>query len=128
MPQGCHTSQIVVKPSASPIGEIPLVKRTVRIGITSDFDVAAYRGIAGMNQRTKAYRAISIDRLTAKYPVARSLTSEVFPLDPINRFVRVSADRPLPSRLKDMVIDIGESLLRDHMPVVIRPAPDFGIE
>ena len=117
-----------MKPSASPIGEIPLVKRTVRIGITSDFDVAAYRGIAGMNQRTKAYRAISIDRLAAKYPFARSVTTEVFPLDPINRFVRVSADRPLPSRLKDMVIDIGESLLRDHMPVVIRPTPNLGIE
>jgi hypothetical protein len=54
-------------------------------------------------------------------PVPRSCALEVAVLDPAFAFIQVPTTTPLPQRFPDAVIDFAIRLLRDDVPMVVRP-------
>jgi hypothetical protein len=53
---------------------------------------------------------------------------KVFLLDPSEVFIPVSSSRPSPQTPGDGIVDVAESTLTDHVPMIVGPAPNLGVE
>lgn len=65
---------------------------------------------------------------STEHPVSIPDDLEVLVLDPSARFVRVPAFGPLPQGPEERVIHFGKGLLTGHVPVIVGPPPDQGVE
>jgi len=53
---------------------------------------------------------------------------KVFRFDPTEVFVWVSSSRPSPQTREDGCIDAAKGTLADHVPMIVGPAPNLGVE
>lgn len=71
---------------------------------------------------------LSVCVLAGKHPVSGAIGQEVFLLDPLAAFIRVSALRPLPQQLPEDMVHGRVGFLGDRVLVVISPAPDDRVQ
>lgn len=95
----------------------------VWVGFSLDFGVSFNRHVVGSGQVPCLFAIRS-----EKYPVIASAGFEVFFRFPCVGFPRVSSVNPSFEQLIDRLIYGAEGFLADHMPVIVHPSPNNGIE
>src|ERR1039457_7438542 len=108
--------------------EVGFPLRVERIRRPLDFCTPTNFGIAGFPQRPRLLPAFRVRGSGNKHPVSSPDCPKVFLFGPTGALIRVPAFCPLPRFLPKPSIDFGESLRRIDLPMIIRPAPDDGIE
>ena len=61
-------------------------------------------------------------------PVPFPVRRKVFRFDPTEVFVWMSSSRPLPQTREDGCIDAAKGTLANHVPMIVGPAPNLGVE
>ena len=102
--------------------------RVERIRCAFDLCVPLDRHAGGGEQPDGLGVPLLARSLAAKDPVAPGDSVEVGLLNPAPGFVGMPAFCPLPESKKDGVVHFGKGLLTAHVPVIVSPAPDEGIE
>ena len=101
----------------------------VGIRCSLDLDVPPDGNARGIKEpRHPRGIAVWVAHLPLEDPVLRAQSSKVTCLDPFSGFAQVSASRPPPEAAEDGAVHPREGFRADHVPVVVRPAPDDGIE
>ena len=72
--------------------------------------------------------ALVIARFTEEGPVTTTMRRKVLLFAPACVLVRVSSSCPSPQTREDFVINANERALTDHVPMIVDPTPDFGVE
>jgi hypothetical protein len=57
-----------------------------------------------------------------------TLPFKIFPFEPAGRFLLVPSSGPLPQTYEDGVVHAMKNAFTHHMPVIVGPAPYFGVE
>ena len=108
--------------------EVSLIGRVVGVRVSLDFNVSLDGGAAGGPQPNPTGLALVITRFTEEGPVTTTTRRKVLLFAPACVLVRVSSSCPLPQTREDMVIYAGKRACTHHMPMIVSPAPDGGVE
>src|SRR6266446_8203260 len=87
-------------------------------------------GVAGIHQTTPyrlAFRRL-FTRLKRKVPSSFCRAWKIAPLHPVPRLLGMSASRPLPQPLPDLMVHPAERILGRDMPVIVGPATNDRIQ
>ncbi len=95
----------------------------VWVGFSLDFDVSCNRHAVGSREVP-----CLLTLRSEKHPVIASAGLEVFLRFPCVRFMGVSSVDPSLERVIDRLIYGAEGFLTDHVPVIVHPPPNDGIE
>ena len=108
--------------------EVNLKGGVVGVRVTFDFNVSLDGGATGVAQPNLAWLPLVIARFTEEGPVTTTMRRKVLLFAPACGFVRVSSSCPSPQTREDFVINANERALTHHVPMIVGPAPDFGVE
>ena len=100
----------------------------IRVGCTLDFDVPFDGDTFCLEQSNGLESPFLSKDFAMKDPILPFDGGEVFLLDPFDGFLWVSPFGPLPQDTKDCVIHLCVGFLADHVPVIIRPSANLGIQ
>ena len=108
--------------------EVGVPNRIVRVGFAFDLNVAL-NGYATREQQPQLMQLpFFITGFPEEDPVTVPLPLKVSVFEPARAFFRMSSSCPLPQLIEDQVIHAIERAFAHYMPVVICPAPYFGVE
>ncbi len=108
--------------------KVRLPFRVIGISFTLDFDMSFDGDVFCLEQANGLECPILSKDFSMKDPVLPFNGREVFLLNPFESFLWVSPFCPLPQRAEDGVVHFREGFFTHHMPVVIRPSPNFGVQ
>ena len=108
--------------------EVGLIGRVVGVRVSSDFNVSLDGGATGVPQPNLNGLALVITRVTEEGPVTTTTRRKVLLFAPACVLVRVSSSCPLPQTGEDVVIHAGKRACTHHVPMIVGPAPDGGVE
>ena len=108
--------------------EVSLIGRVVGVRISLDFNVPLDGDATGGPQPNLNGLALVITRFTEEGPVTTATRRKVLPFAPACVLVRVSSSCPLPQTREDVVIHAGKRACTYHVPMIVSPAPDDGVE
>jgi hypothetical protein len=108
--------------------EVGLKGRVVGVRVSFDFNVSLDGGATGVAQPDLAWLPLVITRFTEEGPVTTTMRRKVLLFAPACVLVRVSSSCPSPQTREDFVINANECALTHHVPMIVGPAPDFGVE
>ena len=108
--------------------EVGFIGRVVGVRVTFDFDVSLDGCATGVAQPNLAWLPLVITRFTEEGPVTTTMRRKVLLFAPARVLVRMSSSCPSPQTREDFVINADERALTHHMPMIVGPASDFGVE
>ena len=108
--------------------EVGLIGRVVGVRVGFDFNVSLDGGATGVPQPNRNGLALVITRFTEEGPVTTTTRRKVLLFAPACVLVRVSSSCPLPQTREDVVIHAGKRACTHHVPMIVSPAPDGGVE
>jgi hypothetical protein len=108
--------------------EVGFIGRVVGVRVTFDFNVSLDGCATGVAQPNLAWLPLVITRFTEEGPVTTTMQRKVLVFAPACVLVRVSSSCPSPQTREDFVINASERALTHHMPMIVGPTPDFGVE
>jgi hypothetical protein len=108
--------------------EVSFVGRVVGVRVTFDFNVSRDGCATGVAQPNLAWLALVITRFTEEGPVTTTMRHKVLLFAPAGVLVRVSSSCPSPQTREDFVVNASERALTHHVPMIVGPAPNFGVE
>ena len=108
--------------------EVSLIGRVVGVRVSLDFNVSLNGGATGGPQPNPKGLALVIARFTEEGPITTTTRRKVLLFAPACVLVRVSSSRPLPQTREDVVIHAGKRACTHHVPMIVSPAPDGGVE
>ena len=111
-----------------PLFEIGFIRRVVRVGFAFDFNVSFSRCAAGVVQPSLAWLPLVIILFPEETPVASPIAPIVFLFEPGRGLFRVSSPCPPPQTMEDRMISRCKDTFADHVPMVVGPTPNFGVE
>lgn len=102
----------------------------IGIGLFFDFGMVRDGGLAGIDEADLMFLPVLVNRLTKELPASSFSVRwvEVFLFNPGGGFVAVASFRPAPEFVPNEMVDFAEGLFTDHVPVIIRPTLDDGVE
>ena len=108
--------------------EVGFIDGIIRVGFGFDFNVSC-NGCAGGGKQPHFLRfPLLIACFPKEGPVPPPVERKVFRFGPTEVFVWVSSSRPSPQTREDGCIDAAKGTLADHVPVIVGPAPNLGVE
>ncbi len=107
--------------------EVGFIGRIVWVGFGFDLNVSLNGRATSVQQSHFACYAFVIARLSEEDPVVMSLPLKVFLFEPAERFPLVPSSGPLPQTSEDGVVDALKNAFAHHVPVIVGPAPYFGV-
>ena len=122
------TLQIVSHTYAQSGFKVRLPLWIIRIRLTSNFSVPTNRHTGGAEQANVLFCPIRTRDLPKEHPVVPVFGPKVLVPNPMVGFTRVSPPRPLPQQGKDMMVYLRKGPLARPMLVILRPAPNHGIQ
>src|SRR5260370_11967351 len=99
-----------------------------RVRVTFDFNVSLDGCATGVAQPNLAWLSLVITRFTEEGPVTTTMRRKILLFAPACVLVRVSSSCPSPQTGEDFVINARERAFTHHVPMIVDPAPDFGVE
>jgi hypothetical protein len=108
--------------------EVRFIGRVVGVRVTFDFNVSLDGCATGVAQPNLAWLPLVITRFTEEGPVTTTMRRKILLFAPAGVLVRVSSSCPSPQTREDFVINASERALTHHVPMIVGPAPDFGVE
>ncbi len=108
--------------------EVGLKGRVVGVRVSFDFNVSLDGRATGRPQPNLNKLALVITRFTEEGPVTTTSRRKVFLFAPACVLVRVSSSCPLPQTREDVVIHAGKRACTHHVPMIVGPTPNFGVE
>jgi hypothetical protein len=108
--------------------EVGFIGRVVGVRVTFDFNVSLNGCATGVAQPNLAWLPLVITRFTEEGPVTTTVRHKILLFAPACVLVRVSSSCPSPQTREDFVINANERALTDHVPMIVDPTPDFGVE
>ena len=108
--------------------EVGCIDGIVGVRVTFDFNVSLDGCATGMPQPERAWLSMVITRFTEEGPVTTTALRKVLLFAPAGVLIRVSSSCPSPQTREDFVINASERALTHHVPMIVGPAPDFGVE
>ena len=102
----------------------------VWVSVAADFDVSTNCRSPGEQENVAKHGSVRESFIREEPPTPPANGAEVLVCDPGSAFMRraVPAERPLPEALEQGCIDSSEGLFAVDMPMIVRPAPKFGVE
>jgi len=108
--------------------EVGFIDGIIRVGFGFDFNVSC-NGCAGGGKQPHFLRLpLLIACFPEEGPVPPPVERKVFRFGPSEVFVWVSSSRPSPQTREDGCIDAAKGTLADHVPMIVGPAPNLGVE
>src|ERR1700737_3771848 len=112
----------------SAVCEVGFIDGIIRVGFGFDFNVSC-NGCAGGGKQPHFLRfPLLIACFPKEGPVPPPVERKVFRFGPTEVFVWVSSSRPSPQTREDGCIDAAKGTLADHVPMIVGPAPNLGVE
>ena len=108
--------------------EVGFIGRVVRVRVTFDFNVSFDGCAIGMPQPDRTGLCMVIPRFAEEGPVPTTTWRKVLPFAPACVFVWMSSSCPSPQTREDFVINTAKCVLTHHVPMIVGPTPDFGVE
>jgi hypothetical protein len=108
--------------------EVDFIGGVVGVRVTFDFNVSLDGGATGVAQPNLTGLPLVIARFTEEGPVTTTTQSKVLLFAPACVLVRVSSSCPSPQTREDVVIHAGKRACTHHVPMIVSPTPDFGVE
>ena len=108
--------------------EVSFIGRVVGVRVSFDFNVSLDGGATGGPQPNLHGLALVVTRFTEEGPVTTTTRRKVLLFAPACVLVRVSSSCPLPQTREDVVIHAGKRACTHHVPMIVSPAPDGGVE
>ena len=108
--------------------EVGLIGRVVGVRVSFDFNVSLDGGATSGPQPNLNGLALVITRFTEEGPVTTTTRRKVLLFAPACVLVRVSSSCPLPQTREDVVIHTGKRACTHHVPMIVGPTPDYGVE
>ena len=108
--------------------EVNFIRRVIGVRVTLDFKVSPDGCATGVAQPNLAWLPLVITRFTEEGPVTTTMRHKILLFAPACVLVRVSSSCPSPQTREDFVINASERALTHHVPMIVGPAPNFGVE
>jgi hypothetical protein len=108
--------------------EVNFIRRVIGVPVTLDFKVSPDGCATGVAQPNLTGLPLVIARFTEEGPVTTTMRRKVLLFAPARGFVRVSSSCPSPQTREDVVIHAGKRACTHHVPMIVGPTPDFGVE
>ena len=108
--------------------EVGFIGRVVGVRVSFDFNVSLEGCATGVAQPNLAWLALVITRFTEEGPVTTTMRHKILLFAPACVLVRVSSSCPSPQTREDFVINTAKCVLTHHVPMIVGPTPDFGVE
>ncbi|MGC2539452.1 MAG: hypothetical protein WA350_21910, partial [Candidatus Sulfotelmatobacter sp.] len=108
--------------------EVDFIGRVVGVRVSFDFNVSLDGDATGVVQPNLAWLPLVIARFTEEGPVTTTTQRKVLVFAPACVLVRVSSSCPSPQTREDVVIHASERACTHHLPMIVGPTPDFGVE
>jgi hypothetical protein len=108
--------------------KVGFIGRVVGVRVTFDFNVSLDGCATGVAQPNLAWLPLVIARFTEEGPVTTTMRRKVLLFAPAGGLVRVSSSCPSPQAREDVVIHAGKRACTHHVPMIVGPTPDFGVE
>jgi len=108
--------------------EVGFIRRVVGVRVTFDFNVSFDGCAIGMPQPDRAGLCMVIPRFAEEGPVPTTTQRKVLLFAPACVLVRVPSSCPSPQAREDVVIHAGKRACTHHVPMIVGPTPDFGVE
>ena len=108
--------------------EVGFIGRVVGVRVTFDFNVSLDGCATGVVQPNLAWLPFVIARFTEEGPVTTTPQRKVLLFAPAGGLVRVSSSCPSPQTREDVVIHACKRACTHHVPMIVSPTPDFGVE
>lgn len=108
--------------------EVGFICRIIRVSFASDFNVP-FDGYATSEQQPNfTGLPLFVTCFSEEEPVTSPVPLKVFLFEPTRGFIRVSSSCPLPQTVDDCVVNAVKCAFTRCMPMIVCPAPDFGVE
>ena len=108
--------------------EVGFIGRVVGVRVTFDFNVSLDGCATGVPQPNLDGLPLVITRFTEEAPVTTTTRRKVLLFAPACVLVRMSSSCPSPQTREDVVIHAGKRACTHHVPMIVSPTPDFGVE
>jgi hypothetical protein len=108
--------------------KVRLSLRIIRIGLACVFGVPTNRHTRRAEQAHILLRPIGTRDVTTEHPIVPVFGPKVLVPNPMAGLLRGSLPRPLPQEGKDVMVDLRKGPLARPMLVILRPAPNHGIQ
>jgi hypothetical protein len=108
--------------------EVGFPGRIVRVSFAFDLNVSFDGRATGAVQPHLTGLPRVIACFSKQRPVPTLMPLKVLLSEPAWVFISVSSSCPPPQSMEDDGIDAVENTLADHMPMIVRPTPNFGVE
>ena len=107
--------------------EVGFKGRVIRVGFALDLNMSL-NGRATSEQQSHFVRyAFVVVRFAEERPVIVSLLLKIFLFEPAGIFLLVPSSGPLPQTDEDTTVHASKDAFTYHVPVIVGPAPYFGI-
>ena len=126
--KGASTPKRVLQMSFFALFEVGIKGRVVGVRVSFDFNVSPDEGATGVAPPHLAWLPLVITRFTEEGPVTTTTRRKVLLFAPARVLVRVSSSCPSPQTREDFVINANKRAFTHHLPMIVDPAPDFGVE
>ena len=120
--------QVILHLAFDPVFKVHFPLGVVRIGFSLDFDVASDRGVSRWKQVHHFLFSLAVFDNPAEDPVALADGLEVFLLDPVRPFIRMSSFSPVPERFVGGAVRVGVSPFAAYVTMVVGPAPNDRVQ
>jgi len=114
--------------SLFPFFEVGFIGWIVRVSFAFDLDVPFDGSALGVVQPDFSRPSFVIAGFTEEGPVPIPAPVKVFRFEPAWAFVRVSSSCPFPQTREEGVIDASERALAHHVPMIVGPTANLGVE
>src|SRR5260370_677514 len=108
--------------------EVGFIGWIVRVGFAFNLDVSFDGSAHGVVKPDFSRPSFVIAGFTEEGPITIPAPVKVFRLEPARAFVRVSSSCPFPQTREEGVIDASERAFAHHMPMIVGPTANLGVE
>jgi hypothetical protein len=126
--KGTSTPKRVLHMGFFALFEVGFIGRVVGVRVPFHFNVSLNGCATDGPQPNLNGLALVITLFTEEGPVTTTTRGKVLLFAPACVLVRVSSSCPLPETREDMVIHAGKRACTHHVPMIVGPTPNFGVE
>jgi hypothetical protein len=108
--------------------EVSFIGGIVWVGFALDLDVSLNGRVTSEKQPHSVRCSLIVTRFPKEGPVFASVLLKIFLFEPAWSFILVPSPGPLPQTGEDGVINACKDAFAHHVPMIVCPAPYFGVE
>ena len=107
--------------------EVGFIGRIVRVSFAFDLNVSLNGRVTSEQQSHFVQYAVGVARFPEECPVVLSLPLKILLFEPASGLFWMPSSSPLPQTVEDSVVNALENAFTHAVPVIVGPAPYFGI-